>query len=432
MPEFVFYLIPVALVLGAALFHWRANHQRTLADAAVLKESESAGLTEPPSLHPVVDLSICIGSGACVRACPEKAMGIINGKGVLINPSHCIGHGACAPSCPVGAIKLVFGTAKRGMDIPNVSPEFETNIPGIFIAGELGGMGLIRNAVKQGPQAIKTIARRPRSQCDHDVIIIGSGPAGIAASLAAQEAKLRHLTIEQEDSIGGTTYHYPRGKLVMTAPMKLPLVGEIKIREISKEALMEIWTKILAQTKLHIQFSEKMEEITPLSSGGFSVRTSKTTYSTGNVLLCIGRRGTPRKLGVPGENQPKVVYRLIDAEQYRGQSVLIVGGGDSALEAALDISQQDRAKVTLSCRDKVFDRAKPKNRARIEAAVADNALRVIMESGIKEIKAHHVTMKTPTETFDIPNDIVIVCAGGELPTPMLKKMGVKVDVRYGD
>lgn len=430
IPEYVFYLVPVLLVLSAAIFHLYAKHAHSVAAKAALQESVAAGLTEPPSLHPVVDLNVCIGSGACVRACPEKAMGIIAGKGVLINPTTCIGHGACAPSCPVGAIKLVFGTAKRGMDIPQVSPDFETNVPGIFIAGELGGMGLIRNAVKQGTQAIKALAGKPRRNTQYDVVIVGCGPAGIAAALAAQEAKLRYLVIEQEDALGGTTYHYPRNKLVMTAPMKLPLFGEIKVREISKEELMAIWQDVLKRAKLKIHFSEKMEEITP-TADGFTVRSSKASYTTANILLCIGRRGTPRKLGVPGEEQPKVVYRLTDAEQYRGQSVLVVGGGDSALEAALDLSEQPGAKVTLSCRDPVFDRAKPKNRARVEAAVAAKKLRQVMQSSVQEIHPQHVTLKTATESVQIKNDGVIVCAGGELPTPMLKKIGIEVDVRYG-
>lgn len=430
MSDWIYYLFPAMLILVSTLIHLRSKKKATTKFQAVLKEAEESGLTEPPSLHPVVDLSICMGSGACVRNCPEKALGVIKGKAVLINPTHCIGHGACAPACPVGAIKLVFGTERRGMEIPQVSPEFETNIPGIFIAGELGGMGLIRNAIRQGTQAIKTIAKRTNGKADLDLLIVGAGPAGIASSLAAKEAGLKYVTIEQEDSLGGTTYHYPRNKLVMTAPMNLPLIGEIKVREVSKEQLMEIWTSVLNKARPNIQFSERMEEITP-TGDTFSIRTNKATYSARNILLAIGRRGTPRKLGAKGEEQAKVVYRLIESEQYRGKKVLVVGGGDSALEAALDISAEPGTTVTLSYRGKAFDRVKPKNRTRLAEAISQGKIEQIMESTVQEITAQGVRLKKGEQILDLGNDAIIVCAGGELPTPMLKKMGIQVDTHYG-
>lgn len=430
MSYILYYLIPVAVVALLIWIHQRASRKTSLKHAGVLKEAEEAGLTEPPSLHPVVDLSICMGSGACVRACPEKALGVIDGKGVLINPSHCIGHGACAPACPVGAIKLVFGTAKRGMEIPEVNPDFETNLKGIYIAGELGGMGLIRNATRQGVQAVRNIAALPRKNFDYDLVIVGAGPSGIAASLAAEEAKLRYVTIEQEDSLGGTTYHYPRNKLVMTVPMNLPLIGEVKIREVSKEQLMEIWQEVLTKVKPEIHFSERMEEIL-VESEGFTIRTNRNSYRAANLLLAIGRRGTPRKLGAPGEDHPKVVYRLIEAEQYRGMHVLVVGGGDSALEAALDIAAQPGTETTLSYRGKAFDRVKPKNRQRLEAAVAEKQLHLRLESTVKEITPDKVILKCLEGNVELANEAIIVCAGGELPTPMLKKIGIKVEMHHG-
>ncbi|TCV89515.1 NAD(P)-binding domain-containing protein [Sulfurirhabdus autotrophica] len=430
MSDFVFYLVPALFVLIAIALHIRSNKKAHKRHAEVLKEAVESGLTEPPSLHPVVDATICIGSGACVRACPESALGVISGKGLLVNPSHCIGHGACAPACPVGAIKLVFGTAKRGMEIPHVTPEFETNVPGIFIAGELGGMGLIRNAVRQGTQAIGTISSRPRGKADLDVVIVGAGPAGISASLAAKQSNLHSVTIEQEDSLGGTTYHYPRNKLVMTSPMNLPLIGEIKVREISKESLMEIWLGVLKKTSLDIHFSERMEDISQ-EDGLFVVKTNKGSYRTANVLLSIGRRGTPRKLGAKGEEHPKVVYRLIEAEQYRNLHVLVVGGGDSALEAALDISDQPGTIVTISYRSNAFSRVKPKNRDRLDQAIAKHRVQVELETTVKEITPELAILKKGDELIELPNQAIIVCAGGELPTPMLKKIGVQVNAHYG-
>ncbi|MBI4985179.1 MAG: NAD(P)-binding domain-containing protein, partial [Rhodocyclales bacterium] len=291
MSDLIYYFVPVLLVALGMRFHLGNRRKRTQCHHAVLQEAVAAGLTEPASLHPVVDLSVCMGSGACVRACPEKALGVIHGKGTLINPTHCIGHGACAVACPVGAIKLVFGTARRGVEIPQVNAEFETNLPGVFIAGELGGMGLIRNTTRQGMEAVAAIAKRPRGRADYDVVIIGAGPAGIAASLAAQQAKLKYVTIEQEASLGGTTYHYPRNKLVMTAPMRLPLIGEINVREVSKEELMKIWQSVLDKAQPAIRFGERMEEIAA-DGAGFVVRTSKGSYRSASILLAIGRRGT--------------------------------------------------------------------------------------------------------------------------------------------
>ena len=430
MSDLFYYLVPAILVVIFIQFHLHFSRKQYQKHAKVLKAAEEEGLTEPPSLHPVVDLSICMGSGACVRSCPEKALGVIDGKGVLINPTHCIGHGACAPACPVGAIRLVFGTAKRGIEIPEVNPEFETNLKGIYIAGELGGMGLIRNAVRQGVQAVNNIAALPRGKFDHDLVIVGAGPAGIAASLAAEAAKLSYVTIEQEDSLGGTTYHYPRNKLVMTAPMKLPLIGEIKVREVSKEQLMEIWQGVLEKAKPAVRFSERMEGITP-ETEGFTIRTNKGAYRTASILLAIGRRGTPRKLGAPGEEHPKVVYRLIEAEQYKNKCVLVVGGGDSALEAAFDVAAEPGSVVALSYRGKAFDRVKPKNRQRLEDAVAANQLNLLMDSTVKNITPDSVTLMRAGEPIELANDAIIVCAGAELPTPFLKKIGIKVEARYG-
>jgi thioredoxin reductase/NAD-dependent dihydropyrimidine dehydrogenase PreA subunit len=430
MNDLYYYAVPVLLVFFFVARHRRATQRKYVESRAKLAESIEAGLTEPPTLHPVVVLSVCMGSGACVRACPETALGIIDGKGVLINAAHCIGHGACAPACPVGAIKLVFGTEKRGIEIPQVNPQFETNVQGLYIAGELGGMGLIRKAVGQGKQAMTNIAKLPRGKADYDVVIVGAGPAGISASLAAKEHGLRYVTVEQEDSLGGTTYHYPRNKIVMTAPMDLPLVGMIKVREISKEALMELWQRVLDKEKPDIHFNERMEDIVR-EDGIYTVKTNRGIYRTPTVLLAIGRRGTPRKLGSPGEDQPKVVYRLIEAEQYRDSHVLVVGGGDSALEAALDIAAEPGTDVTLSYRGNAFGRVKAKNRERIEHATAQKSIRLMLESTISHIGSDTVTMKKGDETVELPNNAVIVCAGGELPTPFLKKIGIAVEAHYG-
>ncbi len=423
------YLLLMAGVLFA-YFTWssQADKQARAIQSAALE----AGLTEPASLHPSIDPDICIGCGTCVRACPENnVLGIVGGKAQLIEPTHCIGHGACATACPVDSIDLVFGTATRGIDLPTVGPDFQTNVPGVFVAGELGGMGLIRNAVNQGNQALQSIKKLPGlgRKDQLDVLIIGAGPAGFSAALAAKEAGLSYLVLEQDD-LGGTVFKYPRGKVVMTAPAKLPLVGQTNFREVSKETLLEFWKKIEADKKLNISYRERVEKVVPLGDG-FEVHSTVQLRKCRALLLAIGRRGTPRQLGVPGEDQKKVVYQLIDAEQYKGQHVIVVGGGDSALEAATSIADQPGTTVTLSYRSEAFGRAKQKNREKLTAQQASGRLAVRLKSTIKKIEAGTLDLAYDGKVETIRNDAVIVCAGGILPTEFLKSIGIKMDTKYG-
>ena len=430
MPATTAIIYATPLFVISTLYIMRLR-KRNLQGYARLQEAKEAGLTEPASIHPAIDLARCCGSGACVKACPEQALSIVNGKAMLTDPTHCIGHGACLAACPVEAIQLVFGTEKRGMDIPYVAPSFETNVESIFIAGELGGMGLIRKAAEQGKQAIDSILTKKNAGNDLDVLIIGAGPAGMSSSLAAKANNLKYLTIEQEPSLGGAIYKYPRNKVAMTQPVTLPIVGKVEMYDISKEQLLDFWLGVLKEQKLNVNFNERMENITKTKTG-YEIKTSKNTYHAANVLLAIGRQGTPRKLDVPGEDQPKVVYRLIDAEQYRGQHVLVVGGGDSALEAAIAIAEQPNSTVTLSYRSEAFGRVKVKNRDRLAEAESAKKITVYLKSNIKEIRTETVLIELANkEIIEIPNSGVIVCAGGVLPTPFLKEIGVMVETHYG-
>lgn len=427
---FTAYILPVVLVIAWMVFRKRRIWAR---NRALLEDNIQAGLTEPASLHPLIDHTRCIGCGVCVPACPEgDVLGVIDGKVELINPTQCIGHGVCRATCPMEAITLVFGTAKRGMDIPHVDENFQTNMPGIYIAGELGGMGLIRNAVSQGRQAVEAIAKRPdmRKGSVLDVLIVGAGPAGLTAALTAKQLNLRYVVLEQE-SLGGTIAHFPRGKLVMTAPFELPGIGTFKFREVSKEELMQLWTRVEREANLQIHYKERMENVVPVD-GGFLVRTPEAEYQTRTVLLAIGRRGTPRKLGVPGEEgSPKVVYMLSDPAIYRGKKVLVVGGGNSALEAAVSLSEEAGTEVVLSYRSESFSRAAKKNREKLAEAARTGAVKVLLRSGVKEIRPASVIMEQDNNVFEIPNDIVVVNAGGILPTPFLKEIGIQVDTKYG-
>jgi thioredoxin reductase (NADPH) len=423
------YLLPMALIW---LLYWLINHFKTRTATATKKQAIKAGLSEPASLHPIIDPNLCLGCGACTLACPEgDILGLIKGKAQLIKPSNCIGHGACKTACPFDAISLVFGTEKRGVDIPLLKPNFETEVEGIFIAGELGGMGLIRNAIEQGKQAGQAIIEKVAKPhtLPLDLVIIGAGPAGIAASLTAKAHHLKFVTIDQ-DSLGGTVSHFPRNKIVMTAPVELPLVGKVEFRETTKEALLEFWQKIISQTKLSINFNERLETVETLEQG-FNVRTSKSEYSTKTLLLCLGRRGTPRKLGVSGEDRSKVVYRMIDPAQYQSQHVLVVGGGDSAIEAATSIAEELDTHVTISYRSDSFSRAKPKNREKLELLAQESKLTVLLTSNVKSVQQESVEIEQDGAIITLKNDAVIVCAGGILPTPFLKSIGITIETKYG-
>jgi thioredoxin reductase (NADPH) len=433
--DFVSLMFYAALLALICLVYVRKKRREHIESHIALEESHEAGLIDPPSLHPIIDLNTCIGCGSCVTACPEmpahQVLGLVHRKARLVSPTDCIGHGACRTVCPVDAITLVFGTERRGVDIPHVKPNFESNVPGIFIAGELGGMGLIRNAIEQGRQALEAIAARVDADRAEgfDVAIIGAGPSGIAASLSAKEKGLSYLTLEQ-DSLGGTVAHFPRRKLVMTSPATLPLVGKVKFTETTKEKLLEFWTEIEEKADLKIRYRERLEAVTRCGQG-FEIRTGKGRYKARTILLAIGRRGTPRRLGVPGEDLDKVAYRLIDPEQYRDQRVLVVGGGDSAIESAVTIAEQRGTEVTVSYRSTAFSRAKRKNRERLEAARAAGRVDVLLESRIMRIEREHVDLDHKGELVRIGNDFVIINAGGILPTTFLKELGIEVETKYG-
>lgn len=431
--EAIIYFVAF-LICGVVVFIYLKKLKKESQQVeAKIELARQDGLHEPVSLHPVIDLSTCIKSGACVAACPEKdILGILNGRGTLINASSCVGHGACFHACPVEAITLVIGTEKRGVELPHVNETYEANVPGIFIAGELGGMGLIKNSVEQGMMAVENIARAgiPKSEADYDLVIVGAGPAGISAALAARKHGLKFLALEQ-DTLGGTVYTFPRAKVVMTAPMELPLVGKVRLFDTSKQELLDLWNEALSKNDIAIRERTKVEEILP-ENGHFKVTTLQGDVLTAKyVLLAIGRRGSPRKLGIPGEMSEKVAYRLLEPENIRHKEVLVVGGGDSAVEAALLLAEHN--KVVLSYRSDKFSRIKPKNREKINEAIDNQLLEVKLNTNlvrIEEDKAYLTADKTGEE-ISLKNDLVYIFAGGELPSQFLQKAGIQITQRFG-
>lgn len=427
------YGVVVLFLVGIVIIYLRKKkHESKIVEAKIEKAKEE-GLHEPMTLHPVIDINSCISSGACVKACPEHdIIGIRDGKATVINTSQCIGHGACFHACPVQAITLCIGTEKRGVELPHVNHFFETNVPGIYIAGEMGGMGLIKNAVEQGRQAVEFLSMKmdKNVQADYDLIVVGAGPAGISATLQAHANKLKTLTLEQ-DTLGGTVFTFPRSKIVMTYPMNLPLHGKVRLYETGKEELLSLWNEVLSKNNISIKERSKVEAIETVNNHFLVTTINGEQFTSKKVLLTIGRRGTPRKLNVPGEESTKVAYRLLEPEAISNNKILVVGGGDSAIESALLLTDQN--KVTLSYRSDAFSRLKPKNRENINKAIDSKTIEVIFNSNVTSIEKEMVHLKTNNdEEIHLENDLVYIFAGGELPTQFLEKTGIKITKKFGD
>ncbi|HEV2671996.1 MAG TPA: NAD(P)-binding domain-containing protein [Gemmatimonadales bacterium] len=432
MPTTLMYAAFGLLVLLLMVRHIRRMNRK---EAAARAAAERGKLRSdgPRAQHPHIDATHCIGCGACVDVCPEgDVLAVIGGKAAIVNGHKCIGHGLCAEACPVGAITIVMASPSVSADTPQRTPQYETNVSNLFIAGELGGLALIKNAVNEGRNCVDTIAgrlfgmKRGRSVAGVvDVCIVGAGPAGISASLRAIEKKLSYVTLEQ-DEFGGTVAKYPRQKIVMTSPVEFPIYGKFNKLQISKEEIIKFWQKVHGRAGLHVNTREKVEQIRKEPDGSFTVETTKGRYRAWTVVLALGRRGTPRKLDVPGEELPKVMYGLIEAEAYTDAKILVVGGGDSAVEAAMGLAHQRGNRVTLSYRRESFSRIKERNVQRLPEYTKGGRLQVIFNSQPVEIGERVVRLDVAGTVREIPNDYVWVFAGGTPPSDFLKAIGVQV------
>jgi len=389
----------------------------------------------PKAQHPHIDTNYCIGCATCTTVCPEgDVLAMIGGKAVIVNGFKCIGHGLCADACPVGAIEMVMASPSMTGDMPSLTPEFETSVPGLFIVGELGGLALIKNAVNQGRDCIDTIAARFQANRPqpvsgvYDLLIVGAGPAGISASLRAIEHKLNYITLER-DEVGGTVAKYPRQKLVMTSPVEFPMYGKFKKMQLSKENLLAFWDMILNRADFNVSTGEKVEDIQRGEDGIFTVVTATNQYRSRAVVLALGRAGEPRKLGVKGEELPKVMYRLIEADHYINKKILVIGGGDSAVEAAMGLACQSGNQVTLSYRSERFSRIKERNTKRIEDFMRSGKMKVLFNSSPVEFTPESVILDVAGTPQEISNDFVWIFAGGNPPNAFLKKIGVSLGAR---
>ena len=429
MDTVITYSIVGVICCFFLVFYLRSLKKR---DARARESLEKGKLFSegPTAQHPHIDNNYCIGCATCTSVCPEgDVLAMIGGKAVIVNGHKCIGHGLCADACPVGAITMVLASPSMAADMPQLTPDFETTISGMFIVGELGGLALIKNAVNQGRDCVDTIAARlnenpiPPTPGVYDILIVGAGPAGISASLRAIENKMNYITLER-DEIGGTVAKYPRQKLVMTSPVEFPMYGKFKKMQLSKESLLAFWDMVLNRADFNVSTGEKVEDVQKGPDRIFTVTTSANQYRTRTIVLALGRAGDPRKLGVKGEELPKVMYRLIEADHYINKKILVIGGGDSAVEAAMGLANQKGNEITLSYRSERFSRIKERNAKRIEDCVKSGRIKVVFSSNAVEFKPESAILEVAGQQQEIPNDFVWIFAGGTPPTAFLKKIGV--------
>ncbi len=384
-------------------------------------------------LHAIVRADVCVGCGTCVPACPEPGAILIVNKVARVDLDLCKGHGLCAAACPVNGIVITSGAAVQVVEVPDLNANFESNsLPGLYVAGELGGRGLIKNAINEGRLAMEGIAaslkndpfRGDVSDGIHDVIVVGSGPSGISAGLEAIHQGLRYLVLEQ-GTLSETISKYPRKKLLFAEPLRVPVYGDLWVTDATKESLLAVWQTVIAKTGLKIHSGIRVEGIRK-EAGTFFLKCGDREFRARRVLLAMGRRGTPRRLGAPGEELDKVFYDIVEMEAFEGQRMLVVGGGDSAVESALGLANQPGTTVTLSYRGAEFGRVKERNREKIDAAVNEGKVELLLGSQVKEIRRDVVVLEHEGTLRLLPNDNVVVRIGGEAPYPFLERIGVRI------
>ncbi len=384
-------------------------------------------------LHAIVRADVCVGCGTCVAACPEPGAIRLVSKVATVDLDRCKGHGACSAACPVNAILVTAGAAVQTVEVPELTTNFEsTSLPGLYVVGELGGRGLIKNAINEGRLAMEHVAhvlandpfRGNTEGGVHDVIVVGAGPAGLSAALEAMHQGLRYAVLEQ-GTLADTISKYPRQKLLFAEPLRVPLYGNLWIADASKEALLQCWQNVIDRTGLRVQQHVRVDSI-ERADGGFRIGAGERTYRARRVVLAMGRRGTPRRLGVRGEELDKVLYDIVEMEAFAGQRMLVVGGGDSAIESALGLANQADTAVTLSYRGSEFTRLKDRNREKLEAAVEAGRVSLLLGSEVREIRREVVVLEHEGTARLLPNDTVVVRIGGEAPYPFLERIGIRI------
>ncbi len=374
----------------------------------------------------------CTGCDACVAVCPTNVLDLVANKSRVLRFEDCIQCEACMFACPTEALVMFpEGAQPPPLKVPEMDDNFQTAVPGQYLIGEVAGKPLVKSAANLGRAVIEHMLAtglQPgalgRSGMAFDVAIVGSGPGGLSAALTCIQKGLSYIVLEKEQLIASTIARYPKGKLVMAEPYDTNNLSLLPVFDSSKEQLIPIWKELLERVGLVVRMGESVETVQRLHNQ-FEIRTTVSTYQAQRVVLSIGTRGKPRTLQVPGENLPKVFSLLDDPDDWRGRSVLVVGGGDSACEAALALADAG-AKVIISYRGKSFARAQPKNKQTIERYASEGRIKAKMGSQVLQFEPDSVTLALGDGSQKrYPNEGAFVLIGADPPVAWLEKMGVR-------
>ncbi len=406
-------------MLGARKRHKAVMQPATIVGPAIL-------------IHDIND-DRCTGCDACVAVCPTNVLDLVANKSRVLRFEDCIQCEACMFACPTEALVMFpEGGVPPPLKVPEIDENFQTIVPGQYLIGEVAGKPLVKSAANLGRAVVEHMMMtglRPgaigRSDTIADVVIIGSGPGGLSAALSCIQKGLSYVILEKEQMIASTIARYPKGKLVMAEPYDTANLSFLPVFDSAKEQLLPIWNELLERVGMRINKGESVETIARAADGAFEIRSTVNVYRAQRVVLSIGTRGKPRTLQVQGENLPKIYNLLEDPDEWRGKSVLVVGGGDSAVEAAVALADAG-AKVMISYRGKGFNRAAPKNKQTVEQYASEGRLKAKLGSQILQFEQDSVTLALADGSQKrYPNDAAFVLIGADPPISWLEKMGIR-------
>jgi thioredoxin reductase/ferredoxin len=428
----VTWVVPLALggfaILLMAVFTMLSARKR---HRAIVAPPPPAG--GPRILVHDINDDRCTGCDACVAVCPTNVLDLVQNKSRVLRFEDCIQCEACMFACPTEALVMFpEGSVPPPLKIPEVDDNFQTVVPGQYLIGEVAGKPLVKNAANLGRAVVEHMlvtgmrgGAIGQSDTIVDVLIVGSGPGGLSAALTCIQRGLSYVVLEKEQLIASTIARYPKGKLVMAEPYDTQNLSLLPVFDSNKEQLIPIWQELIQRVQLRINQGESVEQVARAADGAFEIRTTVNTYRAQRVVLSIGTRGKPRTLQVQGENLPKVFSLLEDPDEWRGRSVLVVGGGDSACEAALALADSG-AKVMISYRGKGFNRAAPKNKQAIEAYAAEGRIKAKLGSQVLAFDQESVALALGDGSQKrYPNDAAFVLIGADPPVQWLEKMGIR-------